>query len=249
MEKYFNIRYEFDQQLVLDTIDRLVEEGSKGYICVADGVTLAMSQNYRLLQDVLEHSVLNTCDSGWVPLYLKMIYGIERKQYSGTELFKDVTGKKKYSMFFMGTSNAILKPLREKLSEVDERIADMSFVSLPFMPVEDFDYEGIAARINEEAPEVIWVSLGMPKQEIFMYKLLPLINQGVMIGVGAAFKFVSGLSGNKRAPKWMIKCKIEWVHRIFKEPKKQIGRCWLIIRTAPGILMKEYRKKKNNYGT
>lgn len=245
MENYFGIRYEFDRQVILNTIDRLVEDGKEGYICVADGVTLSMSQNYRLLREVLDHSVLNTCDSGWVPVYLKWIYGIDRKSYSGAELFRDVVGKKKYTMCFMGASSTILKPLREKLSEVDPRIGDMSFVALPFRPVEDFDYKSIAARINEEAPDIIWVSLGMPKQELFMYNLLPHIDRGILIGVGAAFKFASGLSHARRAPKWMIKCKLEWVYRIFREPKKQIGRCWLIIRTAPGILLKEYNKKKN----
>lgn len=244
MEKYFGITYEFDKQVVLDTIDQLSENTQKAYICVADGVTLAMSQNYRLLREVLAHSAFNVCDSGWVPLYLRWIYGIDRQQYSGSELFNDVVGKKKYNMMFLGTSNAILKPLRERLAEVDGRIADMSFVSLPFRPVEGFDYDKIAAQINEENPDIIWVSLGMPKQEIFMYYLLPKINAGTMIGVGAAFKFMSGLSGHKRAPQWMVKCKMEWIHRIFSEPKKQIGRCWLILKTTPRVIRREYQVKK-----
>ncbi len=244
MEKYFNITYEFDKQVVLDTIDQVTEKNQKGYICVADGVTLAMSQNYLLLQKVLANSILTTCDSGWVPMYLKWIYGITRGQYSGTELFKDIIKKKKYNMMFLGTSNAILTPLREKLSNIDERIADMAFVSLPFRNVEDFDYGQIASQINEDSPDIIWISLGMPKQEIFMYNLLPFINRGILIGVGAAFKFMSGLTGHNRAPQWMVKCKIEWIHRILSEPKKQIGRCLLIIKTTPGIIRKEYQIKK-----
>ncbi len=246
MEKYFGIKYEFDKQTVLDAIDQLIEDGKKGYVCVADGVTLAMSQNYRLLHEVLDQALFCTCDSGWVPMYLRWIYGIDRKQYSGTELFRDVIGKKKYTMMFLGTSNAILKPLREHLSESDDRIADMSFVSLPFRPVEGFDYEKIATQINEENPDIIWVSLGMPKQEIFMHNLLPMIHQGVLVGVGAAFKFMSGLSGHKRAPQWMIRLKLEWLYRILSEPKKQLGRCWLIVRTTPGILRREYQLKKKN---
>lgn len=243
VEEFFDIRYEFDKQVVLDTVDELVEKGSKGYICVADGVTLAMSRKCGRLREILDNSILNTCDSGWVPVYLKMIYGIERRQYCGTELLLDVVNKKKYNMLFMGSSNAVLEPLRKKLIEADDRIGNMTFVSLPFRHVEHFDYEAIARQIREEVPDIIWVSLGMPKQEQFMYSLLPLIEQGVMIGVGAAFRFASGLPNNNRAPRWMIQCKIEWLYRIFKEPKKQIGRCLLILRTAPGILLKEYKKK------
>lgn len=244
MKKYFDIKYEFDKQVVLDTIDRYVEHGKKGYVCVADGVTLSMSQQHRQLKSVLEQSILNICDSGWVPFYIKRIYHVCLEQYSGTELFEDIIARKKYKMMFLGTSNAVLKPLREQLSGMDERILDMPFVALPFRNVEEFDYKRIAAQVNEENPDIIWVSLGMPKQEIFMYNLLPEIHQGILIGVGAVFKFKSGLSGHKRAPRWMVKCRLEWLYRIFSEPRKQFGRCWLIITTTPGIIYREYLNKK-----
>ena len=77
-----------------------------------------------------------------------------------------------------------------------------------------------------------------------MYHLKSYLNRGVCIGIGAAFKFFSGLSGHRRAPQWMIKCKIEWVHRIFSEPKKQLKRCGLIVKTIPRLLYLEYKIKK-----
>ena len=245
MEKYFGISYEFDKAVVYGTIDRLVQSGHKGYVCVADGVTLSMSQIHPLLKKVLDEADVITCDSGWVPLFLKWIYGIKREQLAGSELFSSILHEKKYKMMFLGTSNSILKPLRENISKIDPNILDMPFVSLPFRDVEDFDYKEIADSINEEKPDIIWVALGMPKQEIFMYNLKPFLNSGVCIGVGAAFKFFSGLPGHRRAPQWMIKCKIEWVHRIFSEPKKQIERCCLIFRTVPRLLYVEYKIKQN----
>ena len=205
-----------------------------------------MSQYHSLLKKVLDKADIVTCDSGWVPLFLKLIYGINREQLSGSELFSSVLHTKKYKMMFLGTSNSILKPLRENISKIDPKILDMPFLSLPFRNVEDFDYKEIANSINEENPDIIWVALGMPKQEIFIYNLNPYLNRGVCIGIGAAFKFFSGLSGHRRAPQWMIKCKIEWIHRIFSEPKKQIGRCWLIFKTVPRLLYQEYRKKRKN---
>ena len=247
MEKYFGLSYEFNKAVVFDTIDDLVQSRLKGYVCVADGVTLSMSQNYPLLKEVLDKADIVTCDSGWVPLFLKWIYGIKREQLSGSELFSSILHLKKYKMMFLGTSNAILKPLRENISKIDPGILDMPFISLPFRTVEDFDYKGIANTINEEDPDIVWVALGMPKQEIFTYNLKPYLNRGVCIGIGAAFKFYSGLSGHRRAPQWMIKCKIEWIHRIFSEPKKQIGRCWLIFKTIPKLLYSEYKiKRKKN---
>jgi len=244
VEKYFGISYEFDKSVVYSTIDKIVRSGDKGYVCVADGVTLAMSQHDSLLKEILDEACLVTCDSGWVPIFLRWIYGIEREQLSGSELFSTVLHKKKYKMMFLGASNSILKPLRENISKIDKHILDMKFISLPFRPVEDFNYKEIANTIKEENPDIIWVALGMPKQEIFMYNLSPYLTKGVCIGVGAAFKFFSGISSHRRAPEWMIKCKIEWIHRIFSEPRKQIGRCWLIVRTTPKLLYQEYKIKK-----
>ena len=69
----------------------------------------------------------------------------------------------------------------------------------------------------------------------------------VMIAIGAAFNFYSGLSdAPQRCPAWMRKLHLEFVHRIFKEPKKQIKRCWGIVNTLPAIFNKERKVKKQN---
>lgn len=243
MEKYFGIDYTFEKNLVRERIDQIVTSSQKGYVCVADGVTLSMSQNNNDLRSVLNHSAINICDSGWVPMYLRWIYGIKRDQYCGSDILIDLVNAKKYKMMFMGASDNTLEALQKSLSAKDERIRDMKFCSLPFREVDGFDYEAIANQIKEENPDIVFVSLGMPKQEFFMYRLEPFLERGVLIGVGAAFKFHSGLPDQKRAPQWMIKSKMEWVHRIFSEPKKQLKRCSLIFITMPTLLIKEYRIK------
>lgn len=146
-------------------------------------------------------------------------------------------------MFFMGTSQGTLQGLSYHLSQIDERINGMTFYELPFCNVEDFDYPGIARMIDEDGADIIWVALGAPKQEIFMSRLKPYLKRGVMIAVGAAFKFYSG-TDVKRAPHWMVKMHLEFAYRIFSEPKKQLKRCAWIVYTLPGLLYREWRKKK-----
>ena len=68
----------------------------------------------------------------------------------------------------------------------------MTFYELPFCDVEDFDYQNIAQMIEKDKAEIIWIALGAPKQEIFMNRLQPHLRKGVMIAVGAVFKFYSG---------------------------------------------------------
>ncbi len=143
----------------------------------------------------------------------------------------------------MGTSQKTLQVLRKNLTEIDERIADMSFYDLPYRDVNDFDYKSIAERVNQDGADIIWVALGAPKQEIFMSKLKPHLEKGVMIAVGAAFKFYSGLE-EKRAPEWMLKAHLELVYRIFRDPKKQLKRCGWIVVTLPRLLYVEWRRKR-----
>ena len=127
--------------------------------------------------------------------------------------------------------------------KIDGRIANMTFYELPFCSVDQFDYPEIAGKVNADGADIIWVALGAPKQEIFMSKLKPYLHKGVMIAVGAAFKFYSGLD-ERRAPEWMVKHHLEFVYRIFSEPKKQLKRCSWIIITLPGLLFGEWKKKQ-----
>ena len=244
METYFNIRYEFEREVVHDRIARQLESGTADYICVTDGVILNTANCNPDYLEVVNGGMFAVCDSSYVPLYLRWIYGIERHQYCGSEIFMDIVNSRKYRMCFMGTNQSILDGLRENLMKINPDVEVMMFSELPFISVDEFDYAEIARQINEDNSDIIWVALGAPKQEIFMNRLKPHLNHGVMIAVGAAFKFYSG-KDEKRAPEWMIRNHLEFVYRIFSEPKKQIKRCWGIVSTLPRLLCEEYRRKKS----
>ena len=246
MEKYFDIRYEFDVPTIHETIDKHIAEGKPGYICVADGNILTMVHKDTEYRKVIDESIFSICDSSWVPIFIKKIHGHQRKQYCGSNIFIDVVRSRKYRMIFLGTKQATLDALQQNLIKENPDVASMTFKELPFCTVDEFDYKGIANIIEEDGADIIWAALGAPKQEIFMNRLLPHLKKGVIIAVGAAFNFYSGLAdAPRRCPAWMHKMHLEFVHRIFMEPKKQIKRCWGIATTLPAIFNKE-RKNKNN---
>lgn len=242
MSTYFNINYELSPQRALERIDERIAENRPGFICVSDGNILTMVHKDMAYRETVNSSMFSICDSSWVPLYLNRLYGIKPPQYCGSDIFKDITQMKKYRMLFMGASQTVLDALKEQMTKVDERIAQMKFVELPFRKVDEFDYEAIAAEVNADAPDIIWLALGAPKQEIFASRLTPLLNRGVVIPVGAVFNFRSGLN-IKRAPSWMVKCHLEFVHRMFVEPKKQIRRVWTIVSALPAIYKEERCRK------
>ena len=126
METYFNIRYEMDKEAVWQSIDRFIREQAPTYICVADGVILNITNRNPEYLKVVNGSAFSICDSSYVPIYLKWIYGIHREQYCGSQIFMDLIKMKKYRMFFMGTSAKTLAALKENLVKIDSRIADLA---------------------------------------------------------------------------------------------------------------------------
>lgn len=91
---------------------------------------------------------------------------------------------------------------------------DDSFVKL------DEDQPEIVQRINAARPDVLFVALGNPKQELWMGRNAAKLDVGVVIGIGGTFNFLAGRV--KRAPRWMQRCGMEWIYRIAQEP----GRLW-----------------------
>jgi exopolysaccharide biosynthesis WecB/TagA/CpsF family protein len=120
------------------------------------------------------------------------------------------------SIYVLGGVDAVLQQAFAKLREMapDLKIAGMntSMVRL------EEDQGVLLDHINAAKPDILFVSLGNPKEEIWMGRHAPLLDVGVMIGVGGSFNFLAGKV--KRAPKWMQDHGLEWVYRIVQEPRR-----------------------------
>lgn len=244
-QEYFGIQYEFDRNEVDRIIEEHIQNKQPGYVVSLDGNNFSIAQENPEHLNRLNNAIVNNCDSHWVPWMINKIYGTQYKNYIGADLFIEYIDKKKFKQFFLGSNAKVLDGLKKSLISHDPAIANMRFEELPFRKVEEFDYKGIADMINADAPDIIWVSLGCPKQEMFMERLLPYLNQGVMFGFGAIFNFYSGLDdAPKRAPKWMLDLGLEFVYRVFSEPKKQWGRCKKILQVFPIAYREEKKRKK-----
>lgn len=243
MKEFFSIRYEFDREAVLTAIDERLRQPGSDYICVADGVILANVTRFDDYRHVVNSGMFAICDSSYVPIYIKLMYNEDYGQYCGSEIFSDIVGGCRHRMIFLGAQRSILDSLQRCLAQINPAVKDMRFVELPFCSVDEFDYEGIARMIEEDGADIVWVSLGAPKQEYFMHRLQPHLGHGVMIAVGAAFKFFSG-KAEKRAPQWMRRRHMEFLYRIWQQPGKQLRRCGVIAQTLPQTFWRELRRKQ-----
>jgi len=90
--------------------------------------------------------------------------------------------------------------------------------SPPFRRLTEEEVETEQTRIRAANPDIVWVGIGSPRQEIWMSENVDRLNVPVMVGVGAAFDF---LSGNKRqAPGWLQRSGLEWFYRLVREPRR-----------------------------
>ncbi len=90
--------------------------------------------------------------------------------------------------------------------------------SPPFRPLSAEEEEAIVAEINGSGADVVWVGIGVPKQEKWMAAMRDRLDAPVLIGVGAAFDFHAGLV--PQAPAWMQAAGMEWAYRLSREPRR-----------------------------
>lgn len=173
---------------------------------------------------LLENSEIHCVDSSWLPLLLKYKFDIKINHSSLTDVFDTLIVNENYRHLILGGPQSKLENFARNTRFMK---TNMDLYELPFATVNEFDYQQISSKINEGSYDFIWVSLGAPKQEMFIDKVFPLIDRGIICGCGY---IIDIYSGSKRAPSFIQKLRLEWVFRLFQNPKKQLPRVLSIFR-------------------
>jgi N-acetylglucosaminyldiphosphoundecaprenol N-acetyl-beta-D-mannosaminyltransferase len=128
------------------------------------------------------------------------------------------------SHYFYGSKEETLLKLENSLHEKYPGIDIRGLYSPPFRALTKEEDEDDIRRINNSGADIVWIGLGAPKQEKWMAAHQGKIH-GVMMGVGAGFDFHAGTI--KRAPVWIQKISMEWLYRLFQDPRRLIRRYFL----------------------
>lgn len=239
--KYFNVNFEFNKEKLHQIIKDTINNKQKGYVCVVDGNVLTTANKNEEYKDIINGSLANTCDGSSIAMLAGLIHKKVFKTYTGPDLFANYICQD-YKQYFLGNTEEKLASLKRKFESLNYNIDLYKFQDLPFKDVDDFDYKKIAEDINAFSPDIIWVSLGAPKQEWFISKLIPYVNHGLLFAIGAAFNLFLNDNNMKRAPKIVRKLNMEWVYRIFQEPKRVGKRALNYFILLPVIILKEIKQ-------
>ena len=171
MQKYFNIFLEFNHKNLYHVIEDTITNSDKGYVCVVDANVLTMAQNDLIYQNILNNSLINTCDGSSIAMLAGWVHHQKFRALNGPEIFEKYI-EKDYRQILLGSTQETTDRIKEVLNRKNCNANHLQAISLPFLPAESFNYKAIAASINNLKADIIWVSLGAPKQEIFMNKNL-----------------------------------------------------------------------------
>ena len=243
MQKYFDIFIEFDRILFNSIIEENIKSNRKGYVCVIDGNVLANASKNNEYKKIINSGMVNSCDGSSIAIIAGKIHKQGFKTYTGPEIFSDYV-KKNHKQYFIGNTNENLERLKKRFIEFGYPMENFRFDSLPFINVKEFNYPAIAKSINEFSPELIWISLGAPKQEFFINNLYPYINTGILFAIGAAVNLYLGNKGNKRAPNVLRRMHLEWLFRVIQEPKRVGKRALNYFFLLPSLILTEIKNQK-----
>ena len=205
----------------LQQMERWIETKEQHYVCVCPNHTIMESQRDRELRRIVNSAGLATPD-GMSVVWACKFYGYSNvERVYGPDLmlaFSALAAEKGYTNFFYGGAEGVPEELAEILCQRFPGLKVVGTYSPPFRPLTPEEDKVIVETINQANPDVVWVGLGMPKQELWMGEHLGRIAAPVMVGVGAAFDFLSGRK--EWAPRWMQRNGLEWLFRLLHEPTR-----------------------------
>lgn len=204
------------KNLIANHIDELRGQ----FICLSNVHTTVMAYEdaeYRKIQN----SAFVALPDGSPLSFVQRFRGYkDATQVAGPDLMPEiwsVTEHTEISHYFYGSSEETIAALRKRLEKDFPNMKIAGMESPPYRPLTPEEDAEAVKRINESGADIVWVGLGAPKQERWMYEHRDRVN-ALMLGVGAGFDFHAGTV--KRAPMWVRKLYLEWLYRLTQDPKR-----------------------------
>jgi N-acetylglucosaminyldiphosphoundecaprenol N-acetyl-beta-D-mannosaminyltransferase len=210
----------------MDVMDGMVARRERGYVCAVAVHAVMVSQHDAEMRRAVTGSTLTVPD-GMPLVWASNLLGENlRNRVYGPELMDRYCGRcaeRGHRVWlYGGRDQGSLMQLALNLRRRHPGIEIVGGYSPPFRPLTAEEEDAIVEQINEAKPDVVWVGIGVPKQEKWMAHMRPRLEAPVLCGVGAAFDFHAGRIS--QAPSWMQERGLEWIYRIAQEPRRLLPR-------------------------
>jgi N-acetylglucosaminyldiphosphoundecaprenol N-acetyl-beta-D-mannosaminyltransferase len=207
---------------VITLTESLIKEDKNSYIVTPNIDHIVRLQKDAEFRQVYKEASLVLTDGMPLVWGSKLLGTPLKEKVSGSDLFPNLcklASERGYKVFFLGGRMGAALKASEVLKLQYSNIQIVGNYAPPFgFENDEEENNRIVKMIIESKPHILFVGLGAPKQEIWIYRNKNKYNVPVSIGIGASLDFVSGVV--KRAPLWMQKVGLEWFWRLKTEPKR-----------------------------
>ncbi len=200
----------------LERIEQFISEGKPHMIATVDTSAIVRAQEDEEFKRILREAALVTPDGIGVVIATRLLGEPLTQRISGVDLMDKLcalASRKGYRVFLLGARNGVAKLAAAKLSQ---RYPGLRVVGTHHGYFDD-DKE-VVRIIKESKPHILFVAMGIPKQEKWIARHMNEIGAPVSIGVGGSFDVYAGIT--KRAPRWVQRICMEWLYRALREPHR-----------------------------
>ena len=208
-------------KMTVGVIDQWIRRHEAQYVCVT-GVH-GLMESYRTAQIRQVHNAAGLVVPDGMPLVwlsrLKGRHFVDRVY--GPDLMLAVcerSAHRGYRNFFYGGAPGVAELLADRLRARFRGLNVVGIYSPPFRALTTDEDAELTATIRRARPDIVWVGISTPKQELWMAQHVQRLQSAVLLGVGAAFDFHAGLK--PQAPRWMMRSGLEWLFRLIQEPAR-----------------------------
>jgi N-acetylglucosaminyldiphosphoundecaprenol N-acetyl-beta-D-mannosaminyltransferase len=215
-----------DYDQTMDVMDGLVARRERGYVCAVAVHAVMVARQDPELAAALAGSTLTVPDGMPLVWAMNLLGHDLNERVYGPELMKRYTTRcvqKGHRVWlYGGRDQGSLAQLALNMRRENPGIEIVGGYSPPFRDLTEAEEDELVERINRDRPDVLWVGIGVPKQEKWMLRMRDRLDVPVMAAVGAAFDFHAGRIS--QAPAWMQQRGLEWSYRVAQEPRRLLPR-------------------------
>jgi N-acetylglucosaminyldiphosphoundecaprenol N-acetyl-beta-D-mannosaminyltransferase len=205
----------------VDLTAEWIEAGRPGYVCVA-GVHGVM-EAYRdpELLRIFNRAAICTPD-GMPMTWVGRLQGFGHMgRVFGPDFMMEIcrlSVSRDYRHFLYGGKPGVANALRESMQENFPGLQVVGTYTPPFRSLTPDEEDKLLDQVRQSKPHIIWVGLSTPKQERFMARYVDRLQVPLLVGVGAAFDFHTGIIRDCSA--WIKRAGLQWLHRLIQEPRR-----------------------------
>lgn len=200
-------------------ISEMITSGRPHQVITANPEILLSSTKDEELKKIIKEASLVTADGIGVVWAASFLGLPVPERVTGIDLAEQLlktAAKKTWKVYLLGSAPGVVEMAKMKL---EHRYPGLIIVGTFHGYFSSEEEKAILAEIKKTQPNLLFVGLGAPRQEKWIHKnRFSFPRELVAIGIGGSLDVFSGKI--KRAPKWAIKWKIEWLYRLIKEPKR-----------------------------